>query len=60
MKKPIKNPEGSANDEAASELDSSDPIMRQLRNIYDDVAAEPLPSEMLDLLAKLDEAERNR
>lgn len=37
-----------------------DPIMRQLRQVYDNVAQEPLPENLLDLLAKLDEAERKR
>ena len=37
-----------------------DPILDELRNLYDDVAAEPLPDRLLDLLDKLDEAERKR
>lgn len=46
-----------ANDQA---LDANDPLMAQLKTIYDDVAKEPLPTELLSLLEKLDEAERNR
>lgn len=38
----------------------SDPIFQQLRKVYDDVASEPLPDRFLELLAKLDEAERKR
>lgn len=37
-----------------------DPIMDQLKSMYDDVAQQPLPKELLDLLEKLDEAERKR
>lgn len=37
-----------------------DPLMGRLKALYDDAAAEPLPEELLTLLAKLDEAERNR
>lgn len=37
-----------------------DPIIARLRAAYDEVAAEPLPDELLALLEKLDEAERNR
>ena len=39
---------------------AGDPVMVQLKTIYDDVAKEPLPTELLSLLEKLDEAERNR
>lgn len=37
-----------------------DPILRRLRQVYNDVAEEPLPDRLLDLLTKLDEAERRR
>ena len=37
-----------------------DPLMGQLKSIYDDVAEQPLPSELISLLEKLDAAERNR
>lgn len=40
--------------------DAQDPIMSQLRTMYDDIAAEPLPDELVRLLDKLDEAERKR
>lgn len=38
----------------------SDPIMSELRKFYDGVVDEPIPTELLELLRKLDEAERNR
>ncbi len=60
MKKPINEVQEAEGDSEPVGLDPSDPIISQLRGIYDDVASEPLPPEMLDLLAKLDEAERNR
>lgn len=37
-----------------------DPILKRLQQVYNDVADEPLPDRLLDLLSKLDEAERNR
>ncbi|MEL7466173.1 MAG: NepR family anti-sigma factor [Pseudomonadota bacterium] len=37
-----------------------DPLMGQLKTIYDDVAQQPLPTELISLLEKLDAAERNR
>ena len=37
-----------------------DPILLQLRAVYDDVARQPLPNTMLQLLMKLDEAEDRR
>ena len=39
---------------------ANDPLMAQLKTIYDDVAKEPLPTELLSLLEKLDEVERSR
>lgn len=41
-------------------LRADDPLIGQLKSLYDDVAAEPLPDRLLELLAKLDDAERNR
>lgn len=38
----------------------SDPIMSELRRFYDGIVDEPIPTELLELLRKLDEAERNR
>ena len=51
-----------AKQEGASEdqKDAVDPVMAQLKTMYDSVAAEPLPSDLLALLDKLDEAERTR
>lgn len=39
---------------------AGDPLMGRLKSIYDEVSAEPLPTDLLQLLEKLDEAERNR
>ena len=38
----------------------TDPIISELRKLYEGVVDEPLPDELLNLLRKLDEAERNR
>ena len=45
---------------AARRANASDPILEQLKEMYDSVAEEPLPSDLLALLDKLDEAERSR
>ena len=37
-----------------------DPILAELRKLYDGIAEEPLPDQLMDLLRKLDEIERNR
>jgi hypothetical protein len=34
-------------------------IGRELRRMYDDVAREPVPDEFLDLLKKIDEADKS-
>ncbi|MEM9762228.1 MAG: NepR family anti-sigma factor [Pseudomonadota bacterium] len=38
----------------------NDPLLVGVRKLYDDIAAEPLPDHLLDLLDKLDKAERSR
>ena len=38
----------------------NDPILDELRKLYDGIADEPLPDQLLDLLRKLDEVERKR
>jgi hypothetical protein len=37
-----------------------DPIISELRRLYDGVVDEPLPDNLLELLRRLDEVERNR
>lgn len=37
-----------------------DPLVSQLRAMYEDVAAEPLPDDLMKLLDKLDQVERTR
>jgi len=38
----------------------SDPIVGELRKLYDGIVDEPVPDQLLDLLRRLDEIERNR
>jgi hypothetical protein len=45
--------------EPARDLDR-DPIIGELRRLYDGVVDEPLPDGLAELLRKLDEIERNR
>lgn len=37
-----------------------DPIVGELRKLYDGIIDEPVPDQLLDLLRQLDEVERNR
>ena len=37
-----------------------DPLIGRLRTMFDEVAAEPLPNDLMQLLQQLDEAERKR
>jgi hypothetical protein len=37
-----------------------DPIISELRRLYDGVVEEPLPDDLMALLRKLDEIERSR
>lgn len=46
-------------EEPDAELES-DPIVAELRRLYDGVVDEPLPNDLMELLRKLDEVERNR
>ncbi|MBY8974390.1 hypothetical protein KHP62_01135 [Rhodobacteraceae bacterium NNCM2] len=46
-------------DEDATEQ-AVDPLLEQLRSLYDTVASEPLPERFLDLLDQLDAAERKK
>ena len=43
---------------APNALDANGVLGRKLRSFYDAIETEPLPDELLDLLEKLDEAER--
>ncbi|QIE55696.1 hypothetical protein G5B40_09700 [Pikeienuella piscinae] len=38
----------------------ADPVLGPLKKLYDEVANEPLPDDLMKLLDRLDEAERNR
>lgn len=37
-----------------------DPLIAELRRLYEGVVDEPLPDDLMDLLRKLDEVERSR
>ena len=37
-----------------------DPVVEELRRLYDGIAEEPLPDQLSELLRKLDEVERKR
>lgn len=54
-----RNLDNASGRESAGILEN-DPIVDELRNLYDGIAEEPLPDQLLDLLRKLDEVERNR
>ena len=45
---------------ASSDDFEGDPIVQELRRLYDGVVDEPLPDDLLELLRRLDEVERNR
>ena len=51
--------ENAGNRDPAGALEK-DPIVDELRQLYDGIADEPLPDQLLDLLRQLDKAERNR
>lgn len=53
-------PEKTVRDEASEDDLRSDPLVGRLRAIFDEVASEPLPSDLVRLLQQLDEAERKR
>jgi hypothetical protein len=48
---------GSGNAPAKAAFDPNGPIGRKLKSFYDIVETEPVPSRLLDLLERLDEAE---
>jgi hypothetical protein len=48
---------GSGNTTAKAAFDPNGPIGRKLKSFYDVIETEPVPSRLLDLLEKLDEAE---
>lgn len=50
---------GGGNDAAKGALET-DPIVKELRKLYDGIIDEPVPDHLVDLLRKLDEVERKR
>ena len=49
---------GPAEAPAKASFDPNGPIGRKLKSFYDVIETEPVPDRLLDLLEKLDEAER--
>ena len=49
---------GSGNAPAKAAFDPNGAIGRKLKSFYDVIETEPVPGRLLDLLEKLDEAER--
>ena len=52
-------PENASRSDSAGKLEN-DPIVDELRKLYDGIAEEPLPDQLAELLRKLDEVERKR
>jgi hypothetical protein len=46
------------NSAAGAAFDPNGPVGRKLKSFYDVIETEPVPDRLLDLLEKLDEAER--
>lgn len=57
--RPLAGSENASGGDSAGTLEN-DPIVNELRKLYDGIAEEPLPDQLADLLRKLDEIERNR
>lgn len=58
---PARREMGGPKKNSVSEKDlDADPIVAELRKLYEGVVDEPLPDDLLELLRRLDEAERNR
>lgn len=57
---PQQDPTDANDRDSESRRPAADPIMQQLKQYYDDVASEPLPDELIELLMKLDDAESRR
>ena len=57
MTKDLKGADGM--DKRSSKHQTTDAIASQLKNYYQSVEQEPIPDQLLNLLEKLDEAERS-
>ena len=57
--RPLGGAENGSGRDSAGTLEN-DPIVGELRKLYDGIAKEPLPDQLTDLLRKLDEVERKR
>lgn len=52
-------PDNASKQEPSGALEN-DPIVNELRKIYDGIVDEPVPDDLVELLRKLDEVERSR
>ena len=52
-------PEGAGGPDPAGALER-DPIVSELRQLYNGIIDEPVPDQLIELLRKLDEVERSR
>lgn len=57
--RPLRGAENASGRDSVGTLEN-DPIVGELRKLYDGIAQEPLPDQLTDLLRKLDEVERKR
>ena len=58
MIEPSKDKRRGGNAPAKAAFDPNGPVGRKLKSFYDVIETEPVPDRLLDLLEKLDEAER--
>ena len=58
--RPRGGPESASSTRASPKGLQRDPIVDELRKLYDGIVDEPVPDQLMDLLRKLDEVERKR
>lgn len=56
---PRAGPGGARDQDLAGGLEG-DPVVSELRKLYDGIVDEPVPDQLMELLRKLDEVERKR
>lgn len=57
--RPRRAPESADGPDPAGKLER-DPIVGELRKLYNGIVDEPVPDQLIELLRKLDEVERSR
>ena len=57
--RPRGGPDSADRQQSAAGLEG-DPIVGELRRLYDGIVEEPVPDQLMELLRKLDEVERRR